>query len=152
MSKQIEVLLRDHVHALGECGDVVRVRSGYARNYLVPHGLATEATPENKKLMERRRVKLQAVAAVKNAEMDAWIAKLTGVVVTTAERADAQGHLFGSVNAAAIVALLAAAGHVVDEKHVRLDAPLKTVGEHTVKIHVHGERFAEVKVNVTASA
>ena len=64
MSKNIEVLLRDHVHALGECGDVVKVRSGYARNYLVPYGLATEATPENKKLMDRRRIKLDAVAAV----------------------------------------------------------------------------------------
>jgi large subunit ribosomal protein L9 len=152
MSKNVEVLLRDHVQSLGQCGDVVRVRSGYARNYLLPHGLATEATPENKKLMERRRVKLEAVAAVKNAEMDAWIAKLAGLVLTTTERADAQGHLFGSVNAPAIVGLLAAAGHVVEEKNVRLEAPLKTVGEHTVKIHVHGDRFAEIKVVVNASA
>lgn len=152
MSKNIEVLLRDHVDALGECGDVVRVRSGYARNYLLPLGLATEATPENKKLMERRRVKLDAVAAIKNAEMDAWIAQLAGTVVTTTERADAQGHLFGSVNAAAIVGLLAAAGHKVEEKNVRLEAPLKTVGEHTVKIHVHKDRNAEVKVVIAAGA
>ena len=152
MSKHIEVLLRDHVNALGECGDVVRVRSGYARNYLVPHGLATEATPENKKLMERRRVKLEAQAVVKNAEMDAWIARLAGVALATTERADDQGHLFGSVNAAAIVALLAGAGHAVEEKNVRLDAPLKTVGLHTVRIHVHGDKFAEIAVNVVAGA
>lgn len=152
MSKHIEVLLRDHVTALGECGDVVRVRTGYARNYLVPYGLATEATADNKKLMDRRRIKLDAIAVVKNAEMDAWIAKLAGVALSTTERADDQGHLFGSVNAAAIVALLAAAGHVVEEKNVRLDAPLKTTGEHTVKIHVHGERFAEIKLSVVASA
>ncbi len=152
MSKQIEVLLRDHVRALGECGDVVRVRSGYARNYLLPYGLATEATPENKRLMERRRVKLDAITVVKNAEMDAWIAKLASVELSTAERADDQGHLFGSVNAVAIVALLAKAGHAVEEKHVRLEAPLKTVGVHSVKIHVHGERFAEIKVTVTAGA
>ena len=152
MSKNIEVLLRDHVTALGECGDVVRVRSGYARNYLVPYGLATESTPENKKLMDRRRIKLDAVAAVKTAEMDAWLAKLSTVVLSTQERADEQGHLFGSVNAAAIVVLLAKAGHKVDEKNVRLDAPLKTVGEHKVKIHVHGDRHAEIVVNVVKSA
>ncbi len=152
MSKNIEVLLRDHVHALGECGDVVKVRSGYARNYLVPYGLATEATPENKKLMDRRRIKLDAVAAVKTAEMDAWISTLSGVAVTTPERADDQGHLFGSVNAASIVALLKAAGHTVEEKNVRLDAPLKLVGEHTVKIHVHGDRFAAIRVVIVASA
>ena len=152
MSKNIEVLLRNHVTALGECGDVVRVRTGYARNYLVPYGLATEATPENKKLMDRRRIKLDAVAAVKTAEMDAWLAKLSTVVLTTNERADEQGHLFGSVNAAAITVLLEKAGHKVDEKNVRLDAPLKTVGEHRVKIHVHGDRHAEIIVNVVKSA
>jgi len=152
MAKHIEVLLRDHVPSLGECGEVVRVRTGYARNFLVPRGHATEATPENKKLMDRRRVKLDALAAVKTAEMDAWLAKLSTVVLTTEQRADEQGHLFGSVNAAAIVELLAQAGHVVDEKNVRLDAPLKTVGEHKVKIHVHGERHAEIVVNVVKSA
>ena len=152
MSKQIEVLLRDHVTALGECGDVVRVRTGYARNYLVPHGLATEATPENKKLMARRRIKLDAIAVVKNAEMDAWIAKLLALELSTSERADDEGHLFGSVNAAAIVGMLAACGHKVEEKNVRLDAPLKTVGEHKVKIHVHRERYAEIRVTINKSA
>ncbi len=152
MAKNIEVLLRDHVTALGECGDVVRVRTGYARNYLVPYGLATEATPENKKLMDRRRIKLDAVAVIKNAEMDAWLAKLSAVVLSTEERADDQGHLFGSVNASAIVMLLGKAGHKVDEKNVRLDAPLKSVGEHKVKIHVHGDRHAEIIVNVVKSA
>lgn len=152
MSKNIEVLLRDHVQALGECGDIVKVRTGFARNYLLPFGLATEATPENKKLMDRRRIKLDALAAVKNAEMDAWIAKLGAVELTTTERADDEGHLFGSVNAAAITALLAAAGHKVEEKNVRLDAALKTVGEHKVKLHVHGDRFAEIVVKVVKSA
>jgi len=152
MSKNIEVLLREHVPSLGDCGDVVRVRTGYARNYLVPYGLATQSTPENKKLMDRRRVKLDAAAAVKTAEMDAWLATLSVVVLSTEERADEQGHLFGSVNAAAIAALLGKQGHVVDEKNVRLDTPLKTVGEHKVKIHVHGERHAEITVNVVKSA
>lgn len=152
MAKNIEVLLRDHVDALGECGDVVRVRAGFARNYLLPCGLATEATPENKALMARRRKKLDAAAAIKNAEMDAFIAKLSGVTVEKSEKADAQGHLFGSVNAATVVALLSAAGFTVEEKNVRLEAPLKTVGEHLVKIHVHRDRTAEVKVVVKAEA
>ena len=130
----------------------MRVRSGYARNYLVPYGLATEATDDNKKLMARRRIKLDAIAVVKNAEMDAWIAKLSVVELSTNERADDEGHLFGSVNAAAIVALLASAGHKIEERNVRLDAPLKTVGDHKVKLHVHGERFAEILVKVVKSA
>jgi large subunit ribosomal protein L9 len=69
-------------------------------------------------------------------------------VVTTRAKADENGHLFGSVNAAAIVELVAKAGHAVEEKDVRLDAPLKTLGAHVVKIHVHGERSADVTVNV----
>lgn len=152
MSTHIEVLLRDDVTALGECGDVVRVRTGYARNYLLPRGLATEATDDNKKLMARRRKKLDAVKAIKAAETDAFVARLSAVVVTTTERADDAGHLFGSVNAAGLAALLTAAGHPVDEKNVRLDAPIKNVGEHKVKVHVHGDRHAEITVNVVKSA
>jgi large subunit ribosomal protein L9 len=148
----IEVLLREQVQHLGKCGDVVRVRPGYARNFLFPNGFATEATEENKKLMARKRARLDIEERKRDEEIDARVAKLTGVVVSTSAKADDQGHLFGSVSAAAISELLVAAGHGVPEKDVRLDAPIKTVGAHAVKVHIHGERFAEVTVNVNAEA
>jgi large subunit ribosomal protein L9 len=146
--KNVEVLLRDHVDALGECGDVVRVKPGFARNFLIPRRLAVEATADNKKQMERRRVKLQAEAVVRTAEQDARIAALNAVSLVTLERADEQGHLFGSVQAGTLAQLLLKAGHTVEEKHIRLDAPIKTLGLHRVRIHVHGERFAEISVDV----
>src|SRR5687767_2800153 len=99
---KMEVLLRDHVESLGECGDVVAVAPGFARNYLFPQRLAVEATEDNKKQMVRRKVTLQAEAAVKHEEMEAWISALSGVTLSTVERADAEGHLYGSVNAGAI--------------------------------------------------
>ena len=110
------------------------------------------ATPENKKLMDRRRVRLDAEAAVKHAEMDAWIAILSAQTLTTTERADEAGHLYGSVSPAAIVALLAAKGHPVEERNVRIGTPIKQVGEHKVKVHVYGDKEAEMTVNVVAAA
>jgi large subunit ribosomal protein L9 len=145
---KMEVLLRDHVESLGECGDVVAVAPGFARNYLFPQRLAVEATADNKKQMVRRKVTLQAEAAVKHEAMEAWIAELSKVTLVTVERADAEGHLYGSVNAGAIAGLLEQAGHKVEEKNVRLDAPIKTVGTHTIQIHVHKDRFAQVALRV----
>ncbi|MCC7012642.1 MAG: 50S ribosomal protein L9 [Planctomycetes bacterium] len=144
----IEILLREHVQHLGKCGDVVRVKPGYARNFLFPNRLATEATAENKKLMARKRARLDVEEVKRNAEIDARVAKLQGLVLTCNAKADDAGHLFGSVSAAAILELLHAAGHPQNEKDVRLDAPIKTIGAHAVKIHVHGERFADITINV----
>jgi large subunit ribosomal protein L9 len=146
----IEVLLREHVQHLGRCGDVVKVRPGYARNYLLPNRLATEATPENKRLMARKRGRLDQEEAVFNAELDARVATLQGLVVRCAMKADENGHLFGSVNAGAIAELLREQGRAHEEQDVRLDAPIKTVGSHPVRVHVHGERFAEITVEVAA--
>ena len=148
--KNLEVLLRDDIDTLGKCGDVVRVRPGYARNYLFPYGKAVVATAENKRLMQRRRVRLDAEAAVRNAELDKFVAALTGVTITTSGKADDKGHLFGSVSAGQIVALLDAQGFTIDEKHVRLDAPVRQVGEHKVAIHVHGQRETAITLVDTA--
>lgn len=146
----VEVLLRENVQHLGKCGDVVRVRPGYARNFLYPNNLATLATDENKRLMARKRVRLDAEEAQREAELDARVAALGGITLEIAMKADEGGHLFGSVNAAAVVELLSRVGRTIPEKDVRLEAPIKSVGAHAVKLHVHGERFAEITVNVTA--
>ena len=152
MKTKVEVLLREHVTNLGRCGDVVQVASGYARNYLLPRKLAIQATDDNKRAMTRRRARLDADEAQKAKETLARVETLSGVHLKTSSRADESGHLFGSVNAARISELLAAAGHAVLVEDVRLEAPLKTVGTHVVRIHVHGETFAEIRVEVEAEA
>lgn len=152
MKTKVEVLLREHVSNLGRCGDVVQVASGYARNYLLPRKLAIQATDDNKRAMMRRRARLDADEARKAQETLARVETLSGVVLKTSGRADEAGHLFGSVNAARIAELLAAAGHAVLVDDVRLESPLKTVGTHTVRIHVHGETFGEIRVEVEAEA
>jgi len=153
MAKQkVEVLLRDHVKSLGRCGDVVRVPLGYARNYLLPRRIAVQANDDNKRAMVRRRAILDLEEAERNAEIQARIGALSGVVVKTTGKADENGHLFGSVNAAAIGELLRKARHGVEDKAVRLDAPIKTVGTHKVKIHIHGDEHAEIAVEVEKEA
>jgi large subunit ribosomal protein L9 len=152
MSQKVEVLLRDNVKDLGRCGDVVKVAPGFARNYLLPRRIAVAANDDNKRAMERRRKLLDAEEAVRNAEIDARIAAVSGIVLTTRGKADESGHLYGSVNAVTIVELLTAGGHTFHEKDVRLDAPIKMVGTHTVRLHVFGDRFAPIQVVVEPEA
>ena len=149
MATQIEVLLRENVDALGKCGDVVRVRPGHARNFLFPNRLAVVATEDNKRVMARRRTKLDAEEAQRNAAIDERATRLAAIALATAEKADESGHLFGSVNAAAIVELLRAAGYNAEERDVRLETPIKTVGTHAVRVHVYGERFVDVSLTVS---
>jgi large subunit ribosomal protein L9 len=150
MRSRVEVLLRENLKDLGKCGDVVSVAPGYARNYLLPRKLAIQANEENKRAMMRRRGRLDAEEAEHAKAAQARVEALADVVLKTSGRADPGGHLYGSVNAAQIAGLLAAAGHPVAEKDVRLETPLKTVGGHTVRVHVHGETYAEVRVEVEA--
>lgn len=147
--KTIEVLLRENVESLGRCGDVVRVKPGYARNYLLPEGLATSATEDNKQAMARRRLRLDAEEAERMAEIETRVLLLAAVKLETIVRADEHGRLYGSVNAAQVAELLAAQGREVAEKAVRIDVPIKEVGAHTVRVHVHGERYAEVALVVS---
>lgn len=148
MSKNVEVLLRDNVKDLGRCGDIVKVSPGYARNFLLPRRIAVTANEDNKKAMVRRRALLDVEDAKRDAEVQVRVDSLNGIMVQTKVRADEHGHLYGSVNAATIIELLARAGHKYEEKAVRMDVAIKEVGTHAVKIHVHGDRFAEVKVVV----
>ena len=147
--KNVEVLLRDYVENLGRCGDIVQVASGYARNYLLPQKLAVSATEANKQLMERRRLRLDAEEAVRLAEIEARVVAISAISVHTVENVDENGHLYGSVNAAAICALAAEAGCELDEKDVRLpEGPIRQAGEHSVRVHVHADHFAEITVTV----
>jgi len=151
MAKNVEVLLRDNVKNLGKCGDVVKVSPGYARNFLLPRRIAIAANDDNKKAMVRRRALLDVEEAKRDAEVQQRVDSLNGIMVMTKVKADEHGHLYGSVNAANVVELLARAGHPYEEKSIRME-PIKEVGTHAVKIHVHGDRYAEVKVVVEAES
>ena len=150
--KNLKVLLRENVDALGKIGDVVKVRSGYARNYLYPYKLAVEATADNVKLMERRRVRFEAEETAREAQISARIEALGKITLSVVEKADQTGSLYGSVGAATLAKLLAQAGVPTDEKDIRLDEPIKSVGTHEVAIHVYGEHYAGIQVVVEAEA
>lgn len=146
--RETEVLLREHVKHLGRCGDIVKVKAGYARNYLIPNQIGIIANEDNKKAMERRRVRLDAEEAALLAEIDARLEAYSKLNLKTVQRCDDHGHLYGSVNAMVIVSLMAEAGHEIDEKAVRLDRPIKSVGQHEVTIHLHAERSGSIKVSI----
>ena len=147
----MKVILKTRIHNLGYEWDVVTVKDGYARNYLLPRRMAVAATLDNVKMMQRRKGRLDIEEAALMADIESKTKVLAGLSITTAERADEQGHLFGSVNAAAIARLLGEKGLETDEKHVRMDLPIKTIGTHEVLIHVHGDHTATVSVEVTSS-
>jgi len=144
MSKTVEILLREDIENLGNCGDVVSVASGYARNYLLPNRLAQEANPENIKMIARRRERYDAARAERMKVYTALAESLVGVSLHTIENADRDGRLYGSVNASAIVKMLAEAGHTIEERQVRLSGPIKEVGATEVEIHIH----AAISVNI----
>ena len=148
--KSVEILLREHVQDLGRCGDVVKVKAGYARNYLIPRQFAVQATDENKRVMARRRERLDAEEAVRLEDVAKTVATLEKIVLVTVQKTDEQGHLYGSVSAAVIAGLIGEKGFDFDEKQVRLPAPIKEVGSHEVELHVHADHHAKLTVEVKA--
>ncbi|HPF14476.1 MAG: 50S ribosomal protein L9 [Planctomycetes bacterium] len=152
MAKRFEVLLKEDVKDLGNVGDVVRVASGYARNYLLPFRLAIPANEDNKRQIARRAARAAAERAERDKSVAATIAALGELVVSTTERADSGGNLYGSVSAAQIAVLVSQAGTPLEEKQVRMDAAIKQTGDHKVRIHVFGDQEALITVRVEAQA
>jgi large subunit ribosomal protein L9 len=146
----IEVILREDVSSLGRAGELVRVKPGYARNYLLPQGLAYEATEGNKKRIaaetRARGVRNQA----ERTEAERVAGTLQAVTLTISGKAGEEGRLFGSVTAQDIADALGRAGHTVDRRRIELEHPIKTLGEHTVHVRLHPEVTAEVRVAVVA--
>jgi len=146
----IEVILREDITTLGKAGEMVRVKPGYARNYLLPHGLAYEATEGNKKRIaaesKARSVRHQSERV--GAEREA--ATLSAVQVRLVGKAGDEGKLFGSITAQDIAEELGRQGHQVDRRRIELEHPIKTLGEHTVSVRLHPDVHAEVRVSVVA--
>lgn len=148
----VELLLAENVPALGEQGEIVRVKPGYARNYLLPQGLATIATEANKRMVALHRQRQEELAARKLAQIRKLADEVSKYSVTIEANATDEGHLYGSVLAGDISKSLKAAGYPVEPEHIRLEGPLKELGMYTVKLQLHPEIESDVKVWVVPSA
>jgi large subunit ribosomal protein L9 len=147
----MQVILLEKIGHLGNLGDVVKVKDGYARNFLIPGRLARRATDAAIKEFEQKRAELEKAAADKLATAQALGAKLSGQHVRVAQKAGVDGRLFGSVTNADIAAALERMGLGVPKAQVRLpNGPLKTVGEHPVTVVPHTDVVAELTVHVVA--
>lgn len=146
----MEVILREDVRSLGKAGELVKVKPGYARNYLLPKGLAYEATEGNRKRIVAESKARAARATEERAAAQAIAATLAGVSVTLARKAGEGDRLFGSITAQDIAEALAAQGHTVDKRRIELEHPIKTLGAHAVPLRLHQEVQAELRVTVVA--
>lgn len=147
----MQVILMDKVANLGSLGDVVKVKDGYARNYLIPKGFAKRATPENIQVFEARRAELEKIAAEKLAAAQAVAAKLEGLRVEIARKAGVDGRLFGSVTTIDVVEALCAQGIQIEKSAVRMpQGPIKALGDVVLEIVPHADVVASVTVAVVA--
>jgi large subunit ribosomal protein L9 len=143
------ILMRDVLHT-GHRGEVVKVKPGFARNYLLPRGLALEATPGNLKFFGQQRKKIDAHHAKEREAAAQVAAELAELKIEIAKRVGESETLYGSVTATEIAEALAAKGAEVDRRRIDLEGGIKTLGEHPVRIHLHPEVVAEVVVKVVA--
>ena len=144
----IEVILREDVKSLGNAGDLVRVKPGYARNFLLHKGFAYQATPGNKKRIEAEAKARGIRLAADKVHAEALAAQLSEVAITLARKAGEGDRLFGSITAQDIADALATAGHEVDKRKIDLESPVKSVGEHVVPLKLHPEVVADIHLTV----
>lgn len=145
----MDVILLEKIENLGSLGDRVRVKPGYARNYLLPQGKAKFASPENIAEFEARRAELEAAAAEALAAAETRKSLLDGKVIEITAKVGGEGKLFGSIGPADIADALAATGTPVEKKEVRMpEGPLRTVGEFELELHLHTDVDATIRVVV----
>lgn len=142
----MEIILRQGVENLGKPGDVVKVKAGYARNYLLPHGLAYEATPGNLKRIQQERERLEAAENERRNSAQGYAEKLEQVSLTFSARVGEEGKLFGSVTAADIAQQLEAQGFHVEKRQIDLHEPIKALGVYRVPVRLHADVKPEVRV------
>ena len=147
----MQVILMEKVVNLGQLGDVVKVKNGYARNFLIPQGKAKRATESNVADFAARRAELEAAEAAKLADAQARGEKLNGVTIEMVQKAGVDGKLFGSVTNADISAALTAQGHKVEKSQVRMpNGHLKQIGSHAINVALHPDVVVDVTVSVVA--
>ena len=143
------VLLREDIETLGGRGEIVKVKAGYARNYLLPQGFATLATKGNIKQIEQEREALLKKAAVEKSTAEAQATQMGDISLEFARKVGETGHLFGSVTSMDIVEALKAKGYEIDRRRVTLKDAIKETGEFTVPVKLHREVTIDVPVKVT---
>jgi large subunit ribosomal protein L9 len=148
----MEVILLERVAKLGQMGEVVRVKDGFARNFLLPQGKALRATKDNRTKFEGMKVQLETRNLELKKDADAVAAKLNGLSFIVVRQASDVGQLFGSVSARDIASLLTAGGFVVERNQIWLQHPIKTIGLHPVPVALHPEVEAKITVNVARNA
>ncbi len=148
----MDVILLERVHNLGQIGDVVKVKPGYARNFLLPMRKALRATEANKAKFESQRAQIEAVNLEKRSEAEQIRGRVDGLKVVLIRQAGETGQLFGSVNARDLAEAVTAAGFTIDRRQVILDRPIKTLGLHPVRVALHPEVIVGVTANVAKSA
>ncbi len=145
----MQVILLEKVGNVGDLGEVVKVRQGYARNFLIPQGKAKRATPENLKLLEAKRGELEKAAGERLAKAQAQAEKIEGVTIQVTQKAGVDGRLFGSVTNVDVVEALQGLGHTVEKSMVRMpEGPLKHVGDFPLTIALHTDVAAHITVTV----
>lgn len=148
----MEVILLERVGRLGQMGDVVKVKDGYARNFLLPRGKALRANKGNREYFETQRIQLEARNLERKAEAQTVAATLDGQSFIVVRSAGEMGHLYGSVSTRDIADLVIAGGFTIERNQVALKAPIKTIGLHAVAIALHPEVEATVTINIARSA
>ncbi len=144
----MEVILLERVPRLGQMGDVVRVKDGFARNFLLPRGKALRSTEENRTRFSTMKIDLEARSLALKGEASQVAAKIDGKTFTVLRQASESGQLFGSVSPRDIISLLAAGGFNVSRSQIELNAPIKTMGRHTVQLSLHPEIETSIAVIV----
>jgi large subunit ribosomal protein L9 len=148
----MEVILLERVAKLGQMGEVVRVKDGFARNYLLPKGKALRATQANKAKFEGMKIELQAKNLAAKSEADKVGSKLDGKSFNVLRQASETGQLFGSVSPRDLAALLTEGGFAIDRNQIALNVPIKSIGVHKVPVQLHPEVEVTITVNVARSA
>lgn len=147
----MEVILLQKIANLGDIGDRVKVKPGFGRNYLLPGGKATLATPENIARFEARRAELEAKAATDLSSARSRATALEGFKLSITAKAGSEGKLFGSIGTTDIAEACKAAGHEIERSEVRLPGgPIRMVGEHVISLHLHSDIDLQVPLTIVA--
>ncbi len=147
----MQVILMQRIERLGQMGDVVNVRPGYARNYLLPKGKALRATKANQERFESDRVQLEAQNLKRREEAEAVAASVQGTMIGLIRQAGENGQLYGSVNARDVAEGLTEAGFTVERQQIRIQRAIKSLGIHTVRVMLHPEVTVDIRANVAQS-
>ncbi|HEX8307925.1 MAG TPA: 50S ribosomal protein L9 [Allosphingosinicella sp.] len=147
----MDVILLERIEKLGAIGDVVKVKNGYARNFLLPNGKALRANESNRKVFESNRERIEATNAERRSAAEADSKGIDGITVQLIRQASNTGQLYGSVSARDLSELLEAEGHKIAKNQIVLDRPIKSIGLQDVRIALHPEVSVTIKVNVARS-